>query len=261
MKRLSIIMMFVATMFLTGCGIEIVDTGHRGIETKWGKVVNDIPYEEGLYLYNPISTSIRELDIREQKWVTTTKAYTKDVQEAKIELVLNYRLRPLAVTHIFQEVGVNWADILIPQAIIGPVKDVVGTWDAEDLIGERDKAASELRTLVEAKLDVKQVDLISLEITDIGYSEKFEHSVEAKVIEEQNAIKATHVTNQSLETKKQKIYAAEAEAESIKIRGEALEKNSKLVDLIIAEKWNGVLPQYMLGGAPVPFMNLDKLGK
>lgn len=44
------------------------------------------------------------------------------------------------------------------------------------------------------------------------------------------------------------LLRAKAEAESIAIRGEALRNNPALVELTIAEKWDGKLPEQYLGG-------------
>jgi regulator of protease activity HflC (stomatin/prohibitin superfamily) len=44
------------------------------------------------------------------------------------------------------------------------------------------------------------------------------------------------------------LLRAEAEAKAIKIRGDALRENPALVDLTIAEKWDGKLPEQYLGG-------------
>jgi len=56
-----------------------------------------------------------------------------------------------------------------------------------------------------------------------------------------------------------KILVAKAEAEAIRIRGEALKQNQQLVDLTIAERWNGVLPQ-ITGGA-TPLLDMRNIGK
>lgn len=44
------------------------------------------------------------------------------------------------------------------------------------------------------------------------------------------------------------LMKAKAEAEAINIKGEALRNNSNLVDLTIAERWDGKLPEQYLGG-------------
>lgn len=51
---------------------------------------------------------------------------------------------------------------------------------------------------------------------------------------------------------------SEAEANAIRVRANALSSNAKLVDLTLAEKWDGKLPVNMYGGGAVPFINVDK---
>ena len=46
---------------VAGCGIKVVDTGHRGIKTTFGKVVSE-SLDEGIYFYNPITSAIRSTD-------------------------------------------------------------------------------------------------------------------------------------------------------------------------------------------------------
>lgn len=52
------------------------------------------------------------------------------------------------------------------------------------------------------------------------------------------------------------LLRAKAEAEAIRIRGDALRSNAELVDLTLAEKWDGKLPVNMYGSAAVPFINV-----
>jgi regulator of protease activity HflC (stomatin/prohibitin superfamily) len=48
----------------------------------------------------------------------------------------------------------------------------------------------------------------------------------------------------------------DAEAHAINARGRALAQNPALVELVQAEKWNGVLPTTMVPGQTVPFINV-----
>jgi len=54
------------------------------------------------------------------------------------------------------------------------------------------------------------------------------------------------------------IIKAKADAESIRIQGEALEKAPKLVELKMVEKWNGVSPQVVGAGANI-MLPLEKV--
>ena len=53
------------------------------------------------------------------------------------------------------------------------------------------------------------------------------------------------------------IALAKGEAESARIRGEALRANPQVLTQLAIEKWNGVLPQVV--GEATPFVNLQNL--
>jgi regulator of protease activity HflC (stomatin/prohibitin superfamily) len=57
------------------------------------------------------------------------------------------------------------------------------------------------------------------------------------------------------EEAKQKVIAAQAEAKSMAIRAQALSQNKSLVQYEAVQKWDGKMPQYMMGNT-VPFINI-----
>jgi prohibitin 2 len=240
---IGIVLLIVVSV--AGCGIKVVDTGHRGIETRFGKVISE-SLGEGIYFYNPLTSHIVEMD-----------TYTRDVQQAAIKYTLNYRLQQNAAHIMYRDIGVEWEQRLIPQVVLGTLKEVVGKWDAVDLIANRDKAGQTAFEAIRSNLGERNVEVSRFEITDIAYTHEFENSVEQKVIAQQKAIEEQNRTKQIEEQARQKVLSAEAEAKSMQIRAQALEQNAKLVEWEAVQKWNGVLPQYMLGNGTMPFINLQ----
>lgn len=253
---IAVAIVLVVVVSVAGCGIKVVNTGHRGIETHFGKVVSD-SLPEGLYFFNPVTNAIVEMDTRIQRQDGETDTYTRDVQQAAIKYTLNYRLQQDAAHIMYRDIGVEWEQRLIPQVVLGTLKEVVGKWDAVDLIANRDKAGSAAFEAIRRNLGERNVEVSRFEITDIAYTHEFEQSVELKVIAQQKAIEEQNRTKQIEEQARQKVLSAEAEAKSMQIRAEALEKNAKLVEWEAVQKWNGVLPQYMLGSGAMPFINLQ----
>src|SRR5687768_8875395 len=245
----------VFVLSVAGCGIKVVDTGQRGIKTRFGEVVSE-SLPEGLYFYNPVTSNIVEIDTRVQRTDGETDTYTRDVQQAAIKYTLNYRLQQNAAHLMYRDIGRDWEQKLIPQVVLGTLKEVVGKWDAVDLISNRDKAANTAFDQIRDNLAKYNVEVSRFEITDIAYTKEFENSVEQKVIAQQKAIEEQNRTKQIEEQARQKVLSAEAEAKSMQIRAEALEQNAKLVEWEAVQKWNGVLPQYMLGSGTTPFINL-----
>jgi regulator of protease activity HflC (stomatin/prohibitin superfamily) len=82
--------------------------------------------------------------------------------------------------------------------------------------------------------------------------------INAKIANEQAALAAQAKVAQAKAEAEQQIETARGEAESIKIRGEALRANPEVARLQAIEKWNGVLPQVVGAGQPVPFIEGPK---
>jgi prohibitin 2 len=255
MKTHAVLIVLAAT--LSGCGVHTVETGHRGVKTSFG-LVKGPPLSEGLYFVNPITTSIHSMDVRVQRWDGKTEAYTRDVQEATVQFTLNYKLRPDAAADVFRSVGEDWASKLVAQVVFQHLKDVIGQWDAVDLIANRQKANDAAQSAITQALGKQNVDVTGFSITDFEFSRAFNEAVEAKVIAQQRAQEAQNRTEQIRQEAQQKVIAATAEAQSMKIRADALSQNPKLVSWEAVQKWDGKLPVNMYGGAAIPFIDVSK---
>jgi regulator of protease activity HflC (stomatin/prohibitin superfamily) len=239
---------------LSGCGFHTVQTGHRGVKTHFGQVIGE-PLTEGLYFVNPFTTDIHQMDTRVLVWTANTEAYTKDVQEAKISFTLNYQLEQSEAANVYRTVGEDWSAKLVGQVIQQRIKEVAGQWDAVDLISHRQEAdAQAAKTIVEG-LAPKHVIVTGFAITDIQFSENFNKAVEAKVVAQQRALEEQNKTAQIEQQAKQRVIAATAEAQSMKIRADALAQNPKLVQWEAVQKWDGKLPVNLYGSAPIPFIS------
>lgn len=249
------ILLLVLAFSFVNCGFQIVDTGFRGVKTRFGKVVGDVTLDEGLHFYNPFTSAIVELDVREQKWSDETLAYTKDIQNVKVRFTLNYYPDKDKMHVFYQNVGRYWPEKVIPQVVYGKIKEIVGKYEAVDLIGQRQKATQDITDLIAKTLKTKNITIKGFEVTNFDFNDAFENAVEKKVVAIENAKAAKNKTVQVKEEAKQRIIAAEAEAKSMQIRAEALAQNKSLVQYEAVQKWNGVLPQYVMGGT-IPFINI-----
>jgi regulator of protease activity HflC (stomatin/prohibitin superfamily) len=82
--------------------------------------------------------------------------------------------------------------------------------------------------------------------------------INMKIANEQAALAAQAKVAQAQAEADQQIALARGEAESIKIRGEALRQNPEVARLQAINKWNGVLPSVVGGGQPIPFIEAGK---
>lgn len=234
--------------------IAIVGVGERGVKVTLGKV-SPQSYSEGVHFITPGISKMYMMDIKTQKIHPATTVFTKDIQQARLEYVVNYNLQPDAAYKVYREVGRDYKDKILMPTVEGTIKNVIGTWNATDLIANRTKATEDILYQLQEHLDDNFITVTDFQITDIDYSDTFEKAIEAKVTAEQEALKAKNVTAQVQEESKQKVIAAEAEAKSMAIRAQALTQNKALVEYEAVKRWDGKLPQYMMGNS-VPFVNL-----
>lgn len=254
MKRLMLLLLVIPVLGLSGCGIEIVDAGNTGVKKTLGKVTDET-FPPGLYFVNPLTTNIIQMDNQVQKYTADTPVYTKDVQQASVSISINYNLRPDASARIYREVGREYVTRLMPQVIAGSLKNVIGKWNAIELVSNRAAAQAEIREMIAAELDDHGIVVSGFELTNIDFVDAFEQAVEAKVVAVQRAEEAKNQTVRVQEEAKQRIIAAEADAKAMQIKTAALRESQSLVLYEAVQKWDGVLPK-IIGGEGGNMLNI-----
>ncbi len=249
-----LIAILVVLFFVVFNPIAIVGVGQRGVKVTLGRV-SPQSYTEGVHFVTPFISKIKTMDVKTQKRSVTTEVYTKDIQQARIAYVMNYNLQPTNAHNMYREVGVDYVEKVLLPVSEGTIKDVIGKWNAQDLVANRETATSDIYNKLVKQLEPKYINITGFQITDINYSEVFERAIENKVTAEQEALKAKNKTVQIQEEAKQKLISAEAEAKSMSIRANALTQNKALVEYEAVQKWDGKLPEYMMGNS-IPFINL-----
>ena len=251
-----LVIIILLVLFIVLCNpIAMVGVGERGVKVTLG-VVSQESYKEGIHFVTPFISKIVTLDVKTQKREYTTSVYTKDIQQAKISYVINYNLQPDFAYKMYREVGRDYEDKILMPVVEGTIKDVIGKWNAQDLVANREQATSEILNKLQNHLKDNYINVTDFQITAINYSDVFERAIESKVTAEQDALKAKNKTVQIQEEAKQKLISAEAEAKSMSIRANALSQNKALVEYEAVQKWDGKLPQYMMGNS-VPFINVS----
>jgi regulator of protease activity HflC (stomatin/prohibitin superfamily) len=156
-------------------------------------------------------------------------------------------------------------------------KNIFGQFNAVTAIQDRSRLVAEIQMRLQSAV-VGPIIIESVQIENIDFSEVYENSIEQRMLAEvevqkveQNALKEVAtakitVTRAQAEADAQVAQAkaqaeatrlaGNAEAEAINAKGQALRDNPALIELVAAERWDGVLPTTMVPGAAVPFINL-----
>ena len=171
----------------------IVGVGERGVRVTLGKV-SPTSLSEGIYFKVPVIQQIVKYDIKTQKSNIATTVFTKDIQQARLVYVINYNVQADGVAKLHKQVGKGYKETILTPIVEGTVKNVIGKWNASDLIANRAKATTDILAQLQQQLDDNYIAVTDFNITDIDYSDSFEKAIEGKVTAEQEALKAKNKT-------------------------------------------------------------------
>jgi regulator of protease activity HflC (stomatin/prohibitin superfamily) len=230
-----------------------VPAGSRGILLEWGQVKSVLP--EGLNFKIPIVQSAVLIVVQTQKFEAESTAASKDLQNVHTKVALNYHLSPDAVGKLYRDVGMDYSDRVISPAVQESVKAATATYTAEQLITQRAMVKERIDHLLTERLVKYDVTVETTSITDFQFSDIFTQSIESKVTAEQLALKAENDLIRIKTEAQQKIESAKAEAESLRIQNEQLQKSKDVLALRWIEKWNGQLPM-VYGGDSNLLLNM-----
>jgi len=246
-------------LFVVGSSFTVISAGHTGVQVTFGEV-NPQPLTEGVHMVNPIS-SIADVDVRLQKAeLKGANAGTKDLQVVHTDIVVNYRLDPTKVPHIFKEFGLNVDEKVLGPGINEAFKSVTGHYTSEELVTKRDLVSSEILQHLVEKMAPFNITVSNISLVNFGFSPEYQKAIEAKVISVQQTAKAQQDLERIKVEANSRIAQADGEAKAIAIQAAAIQSNggANYVQLQWIEKWDGKLPTTVLGGDSKTLMNISK---
>ena len=245
----------VFVLVLGSCAsMKMVSAGEVGVLTQWGAVTGEVK-DPGLHFVTPVKDDLEIMSVQTHVYGVKASAASHDLQSVETEVALNYRLDAVKAAYVYQTYRKDIVARIIVPAVQEAVKAATARYAAVQLITERPLIKANIEDLLKQRLEPQGIVVDTVNITNFEFSKDFSHAIEDKVTAEQKAQKATNDLERIKIEAQQTIEQAKAAAESIRIRSEALANSPKLVEWEAIQKWNGVLPQYMLGGT-TPFIDV-----
>lgn len=232
-------------------GTYVVQPGFRGVEVTLGKVSPAFK-PDGFGFKAPLITSIHPISIRQQTAQDTAECYSSDLQQIRVNLRVLYRIPESSVVKLFQGYFGGEFESLVAPRIQEALKEVVALQSAEQIVKTREQIKTRSLELARKKIGTLLV-VEDIVIQDITLTKELESAIEAKMVQEQEAGKSKYFQQRIQIEADTAVIQAKGEAESIRIRGQALKDNPAFVDLKIVDKWDGFAPLVIGGGDGLVF--------
>ena len=233
-----------------------ITAGYRGVILTFGKPTM-IDMGEGLHIKIPLVQKVIKMNVKTQKYEADLTAASKDLQDVKTKIAINYHIVPEKVPEIYRDIGINYAETLIYPYEQETNKGITSQFTAEELITKREVVRDKMRIDLADKLRPRGIVVEEVSIINFEFSTSFTQAIEQKVTAEQLAFAAKNKLEQIKYEAQQRVTQATAEAEAIKIQAQAIQAQGgkDYVQLQAITKWNGVMPAFVGGGA-IPFINI-----
>ena len=259
-KKVAGIAIALLVLVVLGGSMGTVGAGQQGVLLRFGAVTGTI-FDEGLYFKIPFINQVVLMSTQIQKYTATATSSSKDLQVVSTEVTLNFQLDAAQVGEIYRTMRRQYENRIIQPYIQEAVKSITANYNAEELITERPAVKSELQDFVTERLAPLGMNVVELSITDFQFSAAFQQAIEAKVTAVQQALEAENALARVEFEAEQEIAKARAEAEGLRLQkqqitAQLLELRQIEVQGRAVEKWNGVMPQVVTSGGPVPMLDV-----
>ena len=265
----AVVITVIVIIVFTIESVVTVQAGYRGVVLYLG-AVEDRVLGEGAHIITPFAEQVIQMEVRTQKFEAEASAASKDLQEVRTVIALNYRIDPQQANKIYQLLGVTYQDRVISPTIQESVKASVAKFNAEELITKRENAKDVIAQAIRTTLAANNIDVQNIFITDFQFSQSFATQIEQKVVAfqkfltEQNNLRAVRViANQNVvqaeAAARANVAKADGEAQAINIITQQLRSSPEYLQWQAINRWNGQLPYSLGSGGGLPFFKLPNL--
>ena len=249
MVGLYLLVILVILLFLLK-PFTIINSGEVGVKITTGEF-DPTPLQPGIHFYIPgihkIIAVITKVRIAEFTSVETSSYRNRDEGSLRnqaisvldsrglsvsVELAVQYRLDPLSVPQTIATWGQNWEERIITPVIREIVRNVVGSFPAEELPTKR----NEIATLIDHKfreningLENRPVELVSIQLTEIVLPVAIKEQIERVQVARQEAERSRYEVERAKQEAEKKAALAKGVADATIIEADAQAKANRLI--------------------------------
>ncbi len=217
----------------------IIESGEVGIKVTTGKYEPQ-PLTPGFHLYIPVvqkvitvDTKVRLINYKEVEEATARDSGIKTYRAinildsrglpVSIELTVQYKLDPHKAPKTIANWGLSWEEKIVNPVVRNIVRNIVGSYNAEDLPMKRNEIAVLIEDGVRAKIEAnadKPVSIESVQLREIVLPTKIKEQIEKVQIANQEAERVKYEVQRAKQEAEKKAALAQGEADKNRIEAQ-----------------------------------------
>ncbi len=216
---------------------KTVDNGEIAVVKRLGQVVDT--REPGMHSDFWMTNSYVKLDTKVRQVDIVTASYSNDKQTMDITMTVQYQIKKDQAKDIVIHYGtLEMLESRIQSVAIERTKAIMSAYTADSLIEQRSAISTAVADAVELALgEAYYIDITTVALTNIDFSDAYEAAVEQKMIATQEVERAKAEAQKAEETAKGQLKVAEQEA---KAKIAAAEADAKAKELAAQAEANAI---------------------
>jgi len=186
--------------------------------------VKDKASPEGTHFLVPWLQRAILYDVRIKPRNISTTTGSKDLQMVSITLRVLSRPDIDHLSKIYQTLGMDYDERVLPSIGNEVLKSIVAQFDAAELITQREVVSSRIREDLLQRASEFNIKLEDVSITHLTFGKEFTSAVEAKQIAQQDAERAKFIVERAEQERQAAVIRAEGEAEAAATISRALDR-------------------------------------
>lgn len=202
-------------------GISVIPASFHTVETGEIAVVKHLGDAQkvrtpGTYFDFCLTETYDYYDAKVQNLEVRTQAYSKDAQTMDIAMTVQYQIRKDNAIDIANHYGsVEVMANRIEAIAVEKTKAKLSSYSAMEIIETRSEISPLVEEAIKAAVDEDYyVDIVTVVLTNIDFSDAFEQTVEDKMIAEQEKMKAEYEKETAIVNAEKELEVAKLEAQA-----------------------------------------------
>ncbi len=270
-------LLIVAGMLVIGFFVfrpyVVVPAGERVVLFSLRRGVIPTQLNEGFHFITPFVDRPEFYDARQQTYSISKTSWegevkgddsirclTADGQEVSVELSVRFHIDPNNVWRLHKEIGKDYISKIIRPEIRSHTRIAIAEFPADRVYSaERQTIQNNLEARLREKLAHNYVQVDEVLLRAISFSDAYQNAIIQKQISQQNAQRMQYVLEKEQQEKRRKVILAEGEAESIRLKGQAIATNPRVVAYQYVQKIAPNIKTILSSGnVPLPTVGTEK---
>jgi len=189
LRTLGVAILVILAVVIVFSSYTIIGPGQRGVVIFLGNVETGNVLDEGFHLViPPIARQVVPMDVRTAKLELIVDSASRDLQSMTVTGVLNYHVNPEQAALLYQQVGLDYENIIVVPAMHEAIKAATALYRVEDVLSRRAELKNAIQDTLTTRLAETYITVDQFSFANVEFSAEFNQAIEQKQVAEQAAL-------------------------------------------------------------------------